>query len=383
MVYQQGKFHMPKMYKYFVVTGLSTSNAMTTAMTLSYSSYCISKNVPYAFAFAAVGAVGDFIGTTIFNGKSILKEKKSRHEKHKHRAHPVLPTAANVTFGIGGQLAYSALDIIKVSAGRYFLLVSILELIGYGESHWSIKLPILVTDIFLKEMFNFTNETYESNEAISKKFGMVVPFYTHLLKPLSNIVPRRFIMTAGSLEHTICDDILPWFILIPKFYIEWVLQENLETQLSVLIPILFITSIIASLVFVQTTLFEGHHSDSNLQKADGYSETDIDNDENLWLPQSPCIRQMLAVLMNVVAVLHGAGNGAPVYLILKDWLQAWGNPRVSTYVPIAAGLFAGTAGAVGCLFSEAREAKEQLVPAKESDNVTDDPDDETTWLLQA
>ncbi len=333
------------MFERVLRVGYSLASGLATGILFAFSIHEVSENIPASLVVAGLGFFVDGFAAYNFQGKSICKsEQDDCGDKYQ-----LFPNARDSTFSIVLQSAYLLLNLSKNFANRYFFLLTLCDLFSLeDEGTANAKWVVLGFDLLIKQLFDLTNETWESAGAIAEKIdGREKPIYAGIFTPLSGPKMRKTISVVGSLEHALCDDLIPWLALLPKEAIHY-LAKNSYVRNWVLSVSAFIGIPLALLVFVQTYLFEGRHTEINL--ANLKEET---VSEHLSLPNWAL--DFLEKSINIMGPLHGAAAGVPVFKGLNTWIK---DNQLKWPVSVTLGGLTFLATALGTDRSEVKEARQ-------------------------
>lgn len=342
----------------------SIAQGLTTAANVGYSIFHKTKNAIAALVSAGLAFIIDAIAAYIFQGAAIRDERSE--------AEAVLPTTTETaheqTLLLDQSLAkksrnlaltsnttqslYIALDISKNYASRYFLL-TVLQNVMSVELPSQVFYAVIIADLLLKQSFSLTNETYEvCEEIITRIEGKEKPpFYQPIFYPLQRC-PRAIqaFKVAGSLEHVIVDDIAPWFAFLPPDSVA-LIQSNPGVAYAIISLSAVIGVPLAILIFLQTYLFEGAHTEQHLKLIqDDLVNSNVDN-----LPLR--LRAILAKTINIMGPVHGLSAAASVFVSLRDLIE---NPWAKWPTATIASIYTFLATSAGVHESEIKEAKMAL-----------------------
>jgi hypothetical protein len=336
----------------------SLSSGLATAGSLGYSLYKLSENVVIGAVGAAIGFIVDSVAAYGFQGRAILGEPETETGQSyvlvtENRSR----TLASVT----AQLLYTTFSTAKNYGQRYFMLNELLQLFAAELSEGATQ-GIVVTAVILKQLFDMSNEQYEANELLAEHIDpdkvSTVPCYMPLFKPISGPKMRKGFIIVGCLDHTINDDLMPWLGFFPQKLIQILSEDKNYQKLAIGIGC-GLSLPLVTLVFLQTYLFEGKHAEEHLAQLNEAAATD-----NEPRSISPLLAKILEKSFWLMALLHGASDAMPVYLITNELLavnlneldQDW--PKLTAAIALTLAVFASKS--LGTAYSEVKEAAEEL-----------------------
>lgn len=387
---------IPKRF-YLLAVLYSLINGVSTATTIGYSLYDKYGDERYAGPAILTASIAVFVADTIasysFQGQSILKQPENTggpeyseidispptpidflgngeefelnldpNKSYKPLLSPEKPQTYTdyepkngcVNSSLMKQLGYTLiLDCTKNFANRYFFLSALCESFPQlTPSFWYVLTPLFL----LKQLFVMSNETYESNQILGNQKN---PFYSCIFKPIAKSKKAvKFFCIIGSLDHAVCDDIIPGVVLFPT---------NIATN-GVFIGF---AAIISFIVCLQTYLFEGKHTEMHLASLINPNinhklESKIQN--HRFSPNF--VTRLIKDMLILMGPLHGIATAAPLYLVLRKLIT---DDITSRWV---SGIIFGLAaliGTIGTHFSEVREAKKELTEPKVEITLTQTP----------
>lgn len=363
-------------WKKTLALSYSAANGISTGVTMGYSVYSQSKNRLGTLITAIIGTVISGYSSYAFNGKSIMNSAKDELEyDHAHANN--LPYALmedesqpeNSYSTLLAQSLFTTFALSKTIANRYFLLSTILNLFSDEfQMEKSAFITILTIDILIKQLFDMSNELYESNEKIADSLDNYTPtskpFYKSLFIPIAGPKAKKTFNVIGSLEHALIDDMLPWIGFIPPCAIKY-LAEN-KDKLNILLGISALPAfVITSIVFLQTYYFEGAHTEKHLAEINGDTPPRA---ENNLLPLK--LLNTLQSMLLLMGPFHGTAAALPVYIILNEIFNLEADKfNIQSLIPTLLIFCAVTAGTHYSEVKEAREKIEEMILLKNAKNV--------------
>lgn len=348
----------------FLSAYYSLSQGVSTAASVGYSVYNSTEDPELSGSVALAALVADSIASYYFQGASIRRAGMAypNHGDYELINDDNQPrrTVCTSAASIGAQMAYASLDIGKNFANRYFLLLVIFNLFALDPAS-PVFWVMLVLDMLLKESFNLTNEAYEVEEEIAKKIEgkEAKPFYRNIFSPLAHSQKAvTFFKIVGCVEHVVVDDLAPWLALFPPEAAKYLMQHT-GVKTAVIAVATSIGIPLALLIFLQTFLFEGEHTETHLKEI----HNELQNTTRWHLPQK--LAALLKTTINIMGPIHGMATAAPIQITLRELIA---NPDIKWPVSIVAGLIAFCGTAIGVHLSEVREAKEILENLSSSDS---------------
>lgn len=341
------------MLKWGLSVYYSLCQGASTAASVGYSVYDKTQNVVVSSCAAVAALTADTIAPYYFQGRSIRQSNDKNlniqdYEFIPDIEAPSIKKLCTSTASISAQLAYASLDMGKNFANRYFLLLVLFKLFQNNPATPSFWI-VLIIDWLIKESFNLSNETYETQEEIAQRIeGQgAKPFYKNLFAPLTNSRALTLFKIVGSVEHVAMDDLAPWLALVPPEAMEY-LKENPDISAAVISIATVVGIPLAALIFLQTYLFEGQHTENHLKEI----QKEFEDTNSIHIPQK--LLTVLKKTINIMGPIHGIATAAPVQITLRNLIA---EPYIKWPVSILAGLFTFIGTAVGVHLSEVREAK--------------------------
>lgn len=344
-------------YRVSTAVMLASSNALGVGFTLTNAIYAKTKNMPVSVGLGIIAALSDAISTWYFEGTIILKQT-TPEEPHT----PTPPSCCQKITGIGLQLAFSNLDWMKSFALRLVFLTSTAKIFDFQLSSRN-ETYILLSSLCIAQLYRYTNEAYETNEAIAEKFGMEAPFYAGIFKNINHRVIRKSINWLGSFDHASVDTVIPWFCLIFEYAIDWFRQAPLSEKMPFSLGLTLLFASMSALTLFAAYYFEGRISEINLVKHHYPDIAEAIENERI-LPGHRAAKKWLCHLINLIAPIHGAGNGIAVFLLAKQW---FGKSEYGVIASGLLGLYTLLGNALGTYHSEIETIKAKLKSEMEHD----------------
>lgn len=270
--------------------------------------YGIRQKIKESWALGALSALGaciEFYASYAFEGQSMIRAASGETD-------PEISATKKPLYAISGQIFYFLCNMTAVLANRYFLLTAMQDQYTFELSttcFWS----ILSIDMFIKQAFAMSNESYEAHEIIANKSGYEKPFYACMYRPLANKRAREIFSFIGSLEHVLVDDLLGILLLLPKKAIEFI-KTHLIAKIVTAIVSLAVGIPLTGILLMQAFLFEGGHTRQHLAKLINKEDTFTENTK-----LTPCRAKSLKLASNIMAPLHGIASAISVYFALSTY----------------------------------------------------------------
>ncbi len=321
----------------------SVSNGISTGTTMGWPLYKKTRSLAIGITTAAISSTIDSYNSYAFQGQSIINKPNDNDDED------YLPESSPSCTTTTLQILYTLFATAKTYADRYFLFTVLIDLFSLSVSS-PVFYTVLAADVLIKQSFDMTNVLYEANEMIQKKIDRTkgTPFYRNLFNPIASSCKRTFFTALGSLEHTLGDDLLPLLAFIPQAVIRDFAENKNPRNIALISLFTIIGAALITLVFIQTYLFEGGHTQQHLANAEEAEETE---------PLSSTMYSILDKSLLLMGPFHGAAAAMPVYVTLKEMLT---DPTKSLICSLTATIFTFINVTIGTCLSEVRESREKL-----------------------